>query len=106
MLYAALDGSQLIRLPHLEAALAVWQYCKASARCIFGDATGDPIADRILEALSNGEMDRTGLYYLFGKNTKADRITRALSTLQQARRVKMERRDSDGGRPREVWMLV
>ena len=55
LLYALLDGAAAIRRPHLEAALAVWQYAEDSARFIFGDATGDPIADRILSALrANG----------------------------------------------------
>lgn len=33
------------------AALAVWDYCEASARYIFGDALGYPDADRILAEL-------------------------------------------------------
>jgi hypothetical protein len=106
VLYAVLDSSRIIQIPHLEAALAVWQYCEASARFVFGDATGDPIADRILEALANGEMDRTSIYYLFGKHAKSDRIAQALAMLQSAKLVRVERRESDGGRPREVWMLV
>ena len=104
--YAALDGAEAIRLPHLMAALAVWGYCEASARYIFGDATGDPVADRVLEALANGEMDRTAMSYLFGRHTSSERISHALAMLQTARRVKVERRESDGGRPREVWTLA
>ena len=106
VLYAALDGSQLIQIEHLEAALAVWQYCEASARYIFGDATGDPTADRIMEALANGEMDRTAIYYLFGKHVSSERIGQALAMLCSANLVRVERRESDGGRPREVWLLA
>ena len=36
-----LDGADKIRREHLDAALAVWDYCEASARYIFGDALGD-----------------------------------------------------------------
>lgn len=36
-LYAVLDRSATIRLPHLLAALALWEYAEASARRIFGD---------------------------------------------------------------------
>lgn len=50
-LYAALDSTAIVQRPHLEAALAVWRYCDASAKYIFGDSTGDPMADRILDAL-------------------------------------------------------
>jgi hypothetical protein len=49
-IYAALDCSDLIRPPHLQAALAVWLYCYQSATQLFGLSTGDPIADRIREA--------------------------------------------------------
>jgi hypothetical protein len=61
VIYALLDCSRVIQLPHLMAALAVWEYCESSARYIFGDSTGDPIADRILEALrnSNSGLNRT-----------------------------------------------
>ena len=51
MLYALLDCSDEIRVPHLVAALALWDYCEKSARWIFGDALGDPVADAILSAL-------------------------------------------------------
>jgi hypothetical protein len=105
VLYAALDGEQCVKLPHLEAALAVWQYAEASARYIFGDKTGDEVADRILEALANGEMDRTAMYYLFGKHVKADRLSNALNMLRSIGRIRMESRESEGGRPREVWVL-
>lgn len=106
VLYAALDSSQSIQLPHLEAALAVWQYAEASARYIFGDAIGDSVADRILEALANGEMDRTTMSHLFGRHMKSDRIGQALAVLQAAKRVEVERQESDGGRAREVWRLA
>jgi hypothetical protein len=46
-IYAALDCSQIIQRPHLEAALAVWTYCHVTAIRLFGMSTGDPIADRI-----------------------------------------------------------
>ena len=106
VLYAALDSSKSIQLPHLEAALAVWEYAEASARYIFGDAIGDSVADRILEALGSGEMDRTTMSHLFGRHMKSDRIGQALAVLQAAKRVEVERQESDGGRAREVWRLV
>jgi hypothetical protein len=36
--YALLDGAHQIDLPHIEAAWAVWRYCRKSAELIFGDA--------------------------------------------------------------------
>ena len=51
LIYALLDGAGEIDRVHLEAALAVWAFCEASTRFIFGDVTGDTIADAILRAL-------------------------------------------------------
>jgi hypothetical protein len=103
VLYAALDGADAMRLPHLEAALAVWEYTEATARYIFGNATGDPVADRILEALTHGELTRTEINALFGRNLSATRIGQALQLLLTSERASTERRDSDGGRPVEIW---
>ena len=58
MLYALLDGSAVIRLEHLQAALAIWRYCEESARLIFGDKLGDPDADVILGGTRGGRRAR------------------------------------------------
>ena len=50
-IYAALDCSPVIEPPHLQAALAVWDYCSASAALIFHASTGDAVLDRIRLAL-------------------------------------------------------
>lgn len=52
-IYALLDCSNLIRLEHLEAALAVWQYSEDSAKYIFGMNSGDKVADEILKVLTD-----------------------------------------------------
>ena len=49
--YALLDLASVIRREHLEAALALWRYCEASAAFVFGDSLGDAVADAILSAL-------------------------------------------------------
>ena len=51
LLYALLDQQTEICVEHLQAGLAIWDYADASARYIFGDATGDPVKDTILAAL-------------------------------------------------------
>jgi hypothetical protein len=56
-IYAALDCSPIIAPPHLQAALAVWEYCSASAALLFGASTGEPTADRIRQALDDSPMD-------------------------------------------------
>jgi hypothetical protein len=40
-IFAVLDLNNIVRVEHLNAALAVWDFTFASARFIFGDATGE-----------------------------------------------------------------
>jgi len=42
LIYALLDRARQIDVVHLDAALAVWRFCEASARHIFGDTQGNP----------------------------------------------------------------
>lgn len=104
-LYAVINRSHQIEVQHLEAALALWEYTEVSARYIFGDATGDPEADQVLEALraaGKDGMSRTEIRDFFGRNKKADRIDRALAVLLEAGRVRRER-EKTAGRPSERW---
>jgi len=106
--YALLDQSPVIRRQHLEAALAVWTYCEASARFIFGDALGDPVADTILRALRQVEdgLTRTQINHLFKGNRAAADIARALAVLLEAGlAVGLPELDT-GGRPAEQWYAV
>jgi hypothetical protein len=84
LIYALLDGTVNIDLPHISAALAVWEYAEASAAHIFGASLGDSVADEILHALqyagSEG-MSRTAIRDLFGRNQSGDRIGAALALL-------------------------
>jgi hypothetical protein len=111
-LYALLDRTAIIDVPHLEAALELWRYCEDSARFIFGDALGDPAADAILDALRQaGEvgLTRTQLRDLFSRNHAAGEIGRALSALRQAglARCLTEKCEStEGGRPTEKWLAL
>ena len=105
LLYALLDGKGEIDAPHLQAALAVWEYCEASAAHIFGNALGDPVADEILRALQqacNDGMTRTAISNLFGRHKSGDRLGAALALLTTRGRARMEMKES-GGRPVETW---
>ena len=106
-IYAALDGSALVRPEHLRAAVAVWDYAEASVRYVFGDRLGDPIADAILQALGAGELTQTELSGLFARNLPAGKLNRALGMLQEAGKVEREQRPSgeQGGRPAVVWRI-
>jgi hypothetical protein len=108
VLYAICDQSAEIRAEHLMAALAVWRYCEASARWVFGDATGDSVADAILQALRrSGSLTRTEISQLFGRNQPAVRLDQALGLLLRAGLAKVERVQGEGGgRATEVWDAV
>jgi hypothetical protein len=108
-LYALLDHSAVVRAEHLLAAVALVEYCQASARFIFGDALGDPTADGILRGLRNAPdgLDRTSISSLFSRHASAAEISRALSVLQEHGLAEVSRASQDGaGRPCEVWSAV
>jgi Protein of unknown function (DUF3987) len=100
LLYALLDGEDSIDLPHLEAGLALWEYCEASAARIFGDAIGDPIADDILRALllAPEGMTRTDITNLFGRHQSRNRIGAALQLLATKGRARVETMKTAGRR--------
>jgi hypothetical protein len=104
-LYAVMEESYEIGREHLLAALALWDYAEKSSRYIFGDATGDPVADQILDALraaGKDGMTRTEISNLFARNKSADRIARALAELLKLGRVRREQEET-GGRAAERW---
>jgi hypothetical protein len=108
MIYALLDGEVTIGQLHLEAALAVWLYCEASAKRIFGDATGDPVVDEIAQALESAGtegMTRTVIRDLFGRHQSGDRISAALAELLKRGKARCEQHAS-GGRPVETWFAL
>ncbi len=105
LVYAVLDFSDTIEELHLRAALAAWKYAEDSARYIFGDATGDETADRIMTELrSRGEagMTREEIYRIWNGRRATDEISRALLYLESSEKARMEKTDT-GGRPREHW---
>lgn len=107
LIYAALDGSNRIDMPHLLAALEVWRYCEDSVRAIFGNVSGDETADAIIELLrtSPDGTSQTDLNLHFQKHKRSAEIQRALTSLQERGLVRNEKRETDG-RPRIVWFLV
>jgi hypothetical protein len=103
LLYALLDKSTTIRVPHLRAALAVWDYAVESTRRIFGRRLGNAIAETILEALrTRGAMTQTDIFGLFKRNRSAEEIQSALDALRETGRVSA-RVQQAGGRPATIW---
>jgi hypothetical protein len=110
LLYALLDQARAIERIHLEAALALWAYCEASARYIFGDFSGNPVADTILRRLRNAcadGMSRGDIYRSFGHHTPADKIEIALGKLAADGKIRCVKQKANGrGRPAEMWFAV
>lgn len=104
-LYTLLDLSNVVRSEHLKAALALWDYAEKSAKLIFGERMGDPIADRILLELRTKEgMTETQIRDLFGRHQSAG-IDRALDLLFRLRMAVPETLQT-GGRPQTVWKVA
>ncbi len=82
LIYALLDNSNVIRAEHLFAALAMWTCAESSARFIFGDSLGDPVADQVLMLLHDapGGMRRHDIVRSFSHKGK-DQIDRTLNEL-------------------------
>jgi Domain of unknown function (DUF3854) len=109
-IYAALDLSAVVRVDHLLAALAVWQYAEQSAYLIFGDRTGDMVADEILEALRGAAeegMPRTEIHDLFGRHLKGRVLGTILRDLEAQGRISRKKvpKGEGPGRPPEVWCI-
>lgn len=110
LIYALLDRAAAIDRVHIDAALALWTYAARSARWIFGDTLGDPVADDIWSAVkgSTGGLSRAEIRDLFSRNKSAKAINAGLAALERAGRLRREERQPTAGRgrPAEVWLPV
>jgi hypothetical protein len=104
MIYALLDNHNTIRLAHLKAALALWDYATRSASWALDTASGDPLAEQIIAALAAkpAGLTRTQIRDLFQRNQPAHLIDQALATLLHTGRAH-HRRVHTGGRPADIW---
>jgi hypothetical protein len=109
LIYALLDGADSIKVEHLRAASALWEYAARSAVWALGDATGDPLAELIHRTLlDNPEgLTLTELHGLLQRNRSAAQIREALAALKEADRAETRKRKSPtGGRPAELWIAI
>ncbi len=104
MLYALVDGDTTIRLAHLRAGLALWDYAARSVAWATRATTADPIAEQIHAALTTNPdgLTRTQLRDLFGRNLPGARIDTALNALGASGRAQRHRATT-AGRPAEIW---
>ena len=107
LIYALLDKSDQIRVEHLNAAYALWKYSEASARHIFGTATGNAIADRIKDALKDRAdgMSQTEIHRIFGSHKSAEQIATALGDLRDKGYI-VSKEIGTSGRTKTLWALT
>ena len=103
--YGLLDCSNIIKLDHLKAALAVWEYAEESAKFIFGGSTGDRLAEEILQYLKEGSKTQTEIYKHFNCNIPAKKIKHALETLSAQGKVNCEEIKPEKGRAKTLWNI-
>jgi hypothetical protein len=102
-IYALLDCSCEIQKNHLEAALEAWRYAADSARFIFGNDMGDPVADEILLALRGAPdgLTRTQIRDRLHRH-RSGQASRALSALLELG-LAYSKPEETGGRSAERW---
>jgi hypothetical protein len=106
-IYALLNSSATVGGEHLKAALALWDFAENSCRHIFGDATGNPVADVILRALRDAPngLALTEISNLFGRNKPASVVHHALDELVACGLACPEQHQTSG-RSAEVWTAL
>lgn len=106
MLYSLLDGANVINVPHLRAATAVWRYCENSARIIFEQTEADaanPVEKLLLDKIRQEPgIKRSGLYKAIGGHITARELVQHLAHLRDRGQARCET-SSTGGRPSECW---
>jgi DNA replicative helicase MCM subunit Mcm2 (Cdc46/Mcm family) len=105
--YSLLDRSEQVGVQHLEAAMALWQYCHASAATIFGGKQGSSLEDQLLNLLVTARegLTRTDISAAFNNHKSQEAISEALSKLQQAGKVEKTAVKTHG-RSAEKWYLT
>jgi hypothetical protein len=106
-IYALLESSETIKTPHLKAALAVWGFCFASAKFIFGGKSAGNLEDKLLSMLkgSPGGLTRTSISDSLQRHATSASIDRALSALSEKGHVEMIT-EASRGRPVQRWLCA
>jgi hypothetical protein len=103
--YPVVKGLAIHR-EHLEAALAVWDYCKQSAYQLFGEKSGDPLGDKLLKLLEAGPLTKEELNTHLSNGQKAG-VGAVLARLEAAGLVRRGTATREGrGRPATRWERV
>jgi hypothetical protein len=112
LIYALADGEKVIRVPHLKAALAVWEWCRRSASALFGSPLPttptpepDPLWLSLLNAITASPgVSRSELVIAFRRQGNAEVIGQALNSLRSNGQAHARYTQSPNGGPkRECW---
>jgi hypothetical protein len=110
MIYALADRSATISRQHLEAGLAVWAFCRDSARLLFGEAPAqpEPSPEPVWLKLLNLIQGKPGICrseLLRGcRSVDADALDEALASLAgNGMACRTVQKHEAGGRPAECW---
>lgn len=104
LIYALMDGATEVSVEHLEAAYELWKYSEASLEHVFGGFSEDPTEARILDALADRDLSRTGIRDLLGRNMAPGRIEATLDRLLAEGVIVKEER-ATAGRPATWYMM-
>jgi hypothetical protein len=105
LIYAILDSPRdpVIKVVHLEAAMAVWGYCEASAMELFDSTPTDSLCDKVLDLLENKPMTVTDFNKHLSIKQKGQ-IGRVLAKLENANLVRKSKvKHTGAGRPATLW---
>ena len=109
MVYATLDAKTTIELPHMEAALALWAYCRQSLAFALGTDPLSADALRILNAIRSEPTCRLSRLDvrrgILQGHRDAAAIDLALTELTNARLVWLDMVVDTGGRNRQDIVL-
>jgi hypothetical protein len=84
--YALLDGSEVVEVPHLLAAFAVWDYVCASAWIVFGDVATNRELTKLMTAIDaagRSGLTRSAVSEVFGRNKSSSVLDELLGQLTQ-----------------------
>lgn len=107
-LYALLDLSAVVQRAHLDAALALWEYCRGSASTLLAGAPPFTLPEKLLRILQDATqaLTRTEIAHRLSHHRPAPEISAALDSLAAAGLASSAPGSNDKGRPAELWCVT
>ncbi|MCX6132010.1 MAG: DUF3987 domain-containing protein, partial [Proteobacteria bacterium] len=103
-LYTLLDKETFIRVPHLNAALALWEYAAESVLSIFGSDYLDPKSRRVYEEIKSSPngLSRTEIRNKFHRHITSEELGIIFVNLTERNLIE-QKKSPTKGRPEERW---